>query len=484
MRRQTVLAGILALLLASPAAAQEEADFGAFGDIPVDHWAFLTVETLVKKYAVMAGFPDGSFRGDQRVSRYELAAALDKVMAAMQAGRPVASGLAVAAVPPPAPARPDVEAVKAVVESLALTELLPRLKQWEDKLQQANTVGPTAVRMSGSIGSVWMDNTQDDQAPFARSNLGLNLASTAQGWEMAASMNGALPATTVGNMPGPAGGGKPPNTDWRFGGANVTTTLADTRIRVGMFSPASIFYPSSDNPAAWGGIVGNGFIGPDVNTVRWGPRAAAVAATREFGPLRLATAVTPTVVLGGLAARVTNWLTLKAAADVDQPDWWGVTPNRTTATNYTVVADANFGAVVVSFEGVLARNLLRGSTVMSWALWNNIRLNVGAVYSESEKAVTELTPGLSLAVPSMGPGWMPAVLVGIKEPQVLWASDPKLNPGPGSLLGEQAGLSVVTNWNLGPQGWPNITFEYNLQQPVLFYEIYDATFALSVSRPF
>jgi hypothetical protein len=29
-----------------------------------------------------------------------------------------------------------------------------------------------------------------------------------------------------------------------------------------------------------------------------------------------------------------------------------------------------------------------------------------------------------------------------------------------------------------------VTFEYNIQQPVLFYQIYDATFAVSVGRGF
>lgn len=476
LRSSRVAAALVVWLVVAPAPAVAqvglEADFGTFGDVPVDHWAFLTVETLVRKYKAMAGFPDGTFRGDRAVTRYELAAALEQVMARMKPATAVA--------PPPPSA--DVEAVKAVAEALALTGLQAPLKKLEDDLAAAGKTGPTAVRLGGSLGTTWMDNTQDTLAPFARTNLGITMNSSANGFDLAAAMNGAIAPATVGNMPGPAGGGKPPESNWRFGNAHVTTRLADTRLRMGLFSPAGIYYPGTDNPSIWNGIVGNGFILPDVNSVRWGGRAAALAASRDFGPLTVAGAVTPTVFLSGLTWKVTEWLSLKGAADVDQPDWWNVTPNRTTARNFTALADLALGPCFVTLHGNLAKSLMQGSMRVSWNVWNNVRLNAGAVYTESEKAVTELTPGLSLTVPALGPTWLPALTFGVKEPQVVWAQDPKLNLGPGSLLGEQAGFSAVADWQLGGLGYPNVTFEYNLQQPVLFYSIYDATFALSVSR--
>lgn len=465
----------LAVALApAPALAQREpeADFGSFGDVPVEHWAFITVETLVRKYKAMAGFPDGSFRGDRPVTRYELAAALEQVVARMKPASP-------AAPPPPAT---DVEAVKAVTEALDLTGLRASLKKLDAAVADAGKTGPTAVRLGGFLGTTWMDNTQDALAPFARTNLNVSLASNASGFEFAGQMNGAVTPATVGNMPGPAGGGKPPEANWRFGNAHVTTRLADTRIRLGLFSPATIFYPGTDSPAAWTGIVGNGFILPDVNSVRWGGRGAALAAARAFGPVTVAGAVTPTLFLSGLTWQVTEWLALKGGADIDQPDWWNVTPGRTVARNFTALADVTVGPCFVTLHGNMAKNLLQGSAQVSWNVWQNIRLNAGAVYTESEKAVTELTPGLSVAVPAWGPAWVPAMTFGVKEPQVISATDPKLNTGPGSLLGEQAGFTALAAWQLGGLGYPNVTFEYNLQQPVLFYSIYDATFALSVSR--
>lgn len=452
--------------------AQFEAEFGTFGDVEVEHWAFLTVETLVRKYKVMAGFPEGTFRGDRRVSRYELAAALTKVMEQMRV--PVSA-------PPP---QVEVDAIKAVNHSLELAKVIPQVEKLLAEIEKVKNQGPASIRLGGAISSNWMDNTQDDQAPYSKSNLNLSVGSSSNGFDLSAAMFGSVPGTTTGNMPGTVGGAKPPENNWRFGGADVTTNVADTRVVVGQFSPAKVFYPSSVIPARWWGVLGKGFISPDVNTVRWGPRAAALGARRQFGPVTLAGAITPTVLLAGLSAEITKWLSVKAAADVDQPDWWGITPNRTTASNYTVVVDANAGNWAVAAEGNIARNLMRGSLQFSWAFWNNMRLNAGAVYSESEKAITELTPGLSLFIPTQGPTWVPSLIVGVKEPQILFAQDPQIVPGPGSLLGEQAGLSVDLNWDLGAQGLPSIAFEYNLQQPVLFYSIYDATFALSVTRGF
>ena len=75
-----VLHACLLLGAPAPAALAQEASLGTFEDVPLDHWAWLTVETLVRKYQVMAGFPDKTFRGDKTVTRYELAAALSAVM--------------------------------------------------------------------------------------------------------------------------------------------------------------------------------------------------------------------------------------------------------------------------------------------------------------------------------------------------------------------------------------------------------------------
>lgn len=49
-------------------------------DLSSNHWAYKAIEALTEKYGVMAGFPDKTFRGSKNLTRYEMAAALYKVM--------------------------------------------------------------------------------------------------------------------------------------------------------------------------------------------------------------------------------------------------------------------------------------------------------------------------------------------------------------------------------------------------------------------
>ncbi|MGE5552531.1 MAG: S-layer homology domain-containing protein [Betaproteobacteria bacterium] len=69
--RTTVLLVVAALLALSPAA-------GAFETIPSGHWAAEAVEELHAE-GVLIGYPDGTFRGANPATRYELAIALKRL---------------------------------------------------------------------------------------------------------------------------------------------------------------------------------------------------------------------------------------------------------------------------------------------------------------------------------------------------------------------------------------------------------------------
>lgn len=49
-------------------------------DLSSNHWAYKAIEALIEKYGVMSGYPDKTFKGAKNMTRYELAAALYKVM--------------------------------------------------------------------------------------------------------------------------------------------------------------------------------------------------------------------------------------------------------------------------------------------------------------------------------------------------------------------------------------------------------------------
>ncbi|MCL4517109.1 MAG: S-layer homology domain-containing protein [Firmicutes bacterium] len=68
-----LLCGALILLVAAPAAA------GVFPDVPVDNWAYDAIKKLAA-VGIVQGYSDGTFRGDQPLTRYEFAIYTGRVM--------------------------------------------------------------------------------------------------------------------------------------------------------------------------------------------------------------------------------------------------------------------------------------------------------------------------------------------------------------------------------------------------------------------
>ena len=47
-------------------------------DVQPTDWAFEALRSLVERYGVIAGYPDGTFRGNRAMTRYEFAVALKR----------------------------------------------------------------------------------------------------------------------------------------------------------------------------------------------------------------------------------------------------------------------------------------------------------------------------------------------------------------------------------------------------------------------
>jgi hypothetical protein len=77
-----LLAALLAIAVPAPAFAFTPVS--ELKDVSPDHWAYAAIQALIEKYEVMEGFPDKTFRGPKTLTRYELAAALAKVMAKVE----------------------------------------------------------------------------------------------------------------------------------------------------------------------------------------------------------------------------------------------------------------------------------------------------------------------------------------------------------------------------------------------------------------
>jgi len=72
------IAAVLTLALVAPVFAQP------FADVPADHWAFDAIAELAAK-GILEGYPDGTFKGDRAMTRYEMAMALARILARIEA---------------------------------------------------------------------------------------------------------------------------------------------------------------------------------------------------------------------------------------------------------------------------------------------------------------------------------------------------------------------------------------------------------------
>lgn len=67
---RNALLGLILMLLGASCAAED------LKDVPKDHWAAESVKVLADA-GVVKGYPDSTFKGNEPVTRYELAVALD-----------------------------------------------------------------------------------------------------------------------------------------------------------------------------------------------------------------------------------------------------------------------------------------------------------------------------------------------------------------------------------------------------------------------
>jgi uncharacterized coiled-coil protein SlyX len=76
-----VLAGASMLVFGAPLlmTAPVQAASGPFADVPADHWAYQSVDTL-QKAGIVIGYPDGTYGGKRAMTRYEFAVAIARLL--------------------------------------------------------------------------------------------------------------------------------------------------------------------------------------------------------------------------------------------------------------------------------------------------------------------------------------------------------------------------------------------------------------------
>ena len=97
------IAALLVLVVVSPAFSQP------FADVPTDHWAFDAIAELAAK-GLVEGYPDGTFKGDRAMTRYEMAMVVARILARVEA---------IKIPPPPPPVKiPPPEVTRADIQTL------------------------------------------------------------------------------------------------------------------------------------------------------------------------------------------------------------------------------------------------------------------------------------------------------------------------------------------------------------------------------
>jgi S-layer homology domain len=134
------IAALLAAALAGVAVAQP------FADVPSGHWAYDAIAELAAK-GLIEGYPDGAFKGDRAMTRYEMAMVVTRLLARLERIE----------TPPSAPSGPevtkaDLEAIRRLVNEFRteLTALGIRVTVIEEELN-AIRAKQDNVRVTGAV---------------------------------------------------------------------------------------------------------------------------------------------------------------------------------------------------------------------------------------------------------------------------------------------------------------------------------------------
>lgn len=84
MKRLATLVLAAGFSLSSLVAMGQGASATPFADVPANHWAYQAIQSLAAD-GLVEGYPDGKFKGDRPLSRYEMAVLVARVIAKVQA---------------------------------------------------------------------------------------------------------------------------------------------------------------------------------------------------------------------------------------------------------------------------------------------------------------------------------------------------------------------------------------------------------------
>ncbi|MEB3329179.1 MAG: S-layer homology domain-containing protein [Candidatus Sericytochromatia bacterium] len=480
----------LALVLApSPAVAMTAAELS---DVAPDHWAYKAIQQLTERYGVMDGYPDGTFRGTRTVTRYELAAALTRVMQKVSVGQAPAASASpqAAAAAPPASASPE---DRATLEKLRvefkqeLTALEGRVKASEESLKGLQGKLGKMLTLKGRVDSVLgdelLDVGKDRTAPYVGSTLALTLAGkVSEATSYDAAIGGAIKASGSGDVPAVMAGalGRTPTADTiSLRSARVTSKVGAATINLGRFPLWLVgFGPYSDQAFRTNDfLVGVGSLAPDASALRVGSDVG-ITVDAPLGPLKVMGGLNSNIIAAQLGGSM-GLVSFKAGFETDHKAITQQllnTPQRVKTTyNTAAVLDVGGEGPV---GGTLQLNVTNDAlTQVGGGVRGSIAgIDLNAVVvsaSDPGRSVDVLSYGAVVGLPAYavlgGRLTLPTVTVAMVD-NFTWnapaRADRRETTGPGGqALGKNAGLSI----QLGLENplIPGLVVEYNAQAKLI-----------------
>jgi S-layer family protein len=174
-----VVAAVVMFAMVAPAFAQP------FADVPTNHWAYDAIAELAAK-GLVEGYPDGTFKGDRAMTRYEMAMVVARLLARIE------SIQIPAAAPAPQVTRADLEALQRLINEfraelaalgVRVTAIEEELNAIKARLDNVRITGRYRFRYDGSTsfsgtsinGNGNTGNVAAGSIPFFRARDGFKL---------------------------------------------------------------------------------------------------------------------------------------------------------------------------------------------------------------------------------------------------------------------------------------------------------------------
>jgi hypothetical protein len=201
-----------------------------FSDVPANHWAYQYIQSLAAD-GIIDGYPDGKFKGDRPLTRYEMAVVVARVIAKLQENQG-----------PKGPSKEDLDKLQKLIDALKdeLDALGVRVTNLEDELGALDQ--RTKFVQSLTMHGVFLPNITFRQRPGNPESITNTTGNTVSTW-----YGSSVPAGSAANPTAVSGIDPFVNAYLTTDDSNNPFTQAPSGIEIRQDSRFSLAYQINDN---------------------------------------------------------------------------------------------------------------------------------------------------------------------------------------------------------------------------------------------